>query len=110
MSDRRGILVVNTDFVPGKEITEVLGLVKGSTIHAKHLGKDILAGFRHLVGGEIKEYTEMMSEAREIALKRMIDKAEEIGADAIVNLRFMTAMVMDRAAEILVYGTAVKLR
>lgn len=110
MSVGTGILVVNTDFVPGKEITEVLGLVKGSTIQAKHLGKDILAGFRHVIGGEIKEYTEMMSEAREIALKRMIDKADEIGADAVVNLRFMTSMVISGAAEILVYGTAVKLR
>ncbi len=104
------IIVVNTDFVPGKEIAEVLGLVKGNVIQAKHLGKDIVAGFRHIVGGEIKEYTEMMSEAREIALKRMIDKAEEMGADAIVNLRFMTSMVMSGAAEILAYGTAVKLK
>jgi len=82
------MIVVNTDFVPGKEIAEVLGIVKGNEIQAKHLGKDIAAGFRHLVGGEIKEYTEMMSEAREIALKRMTGKA----------------------AEILAYGTAVKLR
>ena len=104
------ILVVNTDFVPGKEIVEVLGLVRGNVIQAKHLGKDIAAGLRMLVGGEIKEYTEMMTEAREIALKRMVDKAEELGADAVVNLRFMTAMVMTGAAEILAYGTAVKLR
>lgn len=104
------IIVVTTDFVPGKEIAEVLGLVKGNVIQAKHLGKDIVAGFRHIVGGEIKEYTEMMSEAREIALKRMTEKAEEMGADAIVNLRFMTSLVMSGAAEILAYGTAVKLR
>jgi uncharacterized protein YbjQ (UPF0145 family) len=105
------MIVVNTDFVPRKEIAEVLGLVKGNVIQAKHLGKDIAAGFRHLVGGEIKEYTEMMSEAREIALKRMTGKAEEMGADAaIVNVRFMTSMVMTGAAEILAYGTAVKLR
>ena len=104
------MIVVNTDFVPGKEIAEVLGIVKGNVIQAKHLGKDIAAGFRHIVGGEIKEYTEMMSEAREIALKRMTGKAEERGADAIVNVRFMTSMVMTGAAEILAYGTAVKLR
>ncbi|MCW7075344.1 MAG: YbjQ family protein [Candidatus Methanospirare jalkutatii] len=104
------MIVVSTDFVPGKEISEVLGLVKGNVIWAKHIGKDILAGFRQLVGGEIKEYTEMMSEAREIALRRMIQKAEELGADAVINVRFMTSMVMQGAAEILVYGTAVKLK
>ena len=104
------MIVVSTDFVPGKEISEVLGLVKGNVIWAKHIGKDILAGFRQLVGGEIKEYTEMMSEAREIALRRMIQKAEEPGADAVINVRFMTSMVMQGAAEILVYGTAVKLK
>jgi uncharacterized protein YbjQ (UPF0145 family) len=82
------ILIVNTESVPGKEVIEVLGLVRGNVIQAKHLGKDIVAGFRTIVGGEIKEYTEMMSEAREIALKRMTEKAEELGADAVVNLRF----------------------
>jgi uncharacterized protein YbjQ (UPF0145 family) len=104
------IVVVNTESIPGKEIVEVLGLVRGNVIQAKHLGKDIAAGFRTIVGGEIKEYTEMMSEAREIALKRMTEKAEELGADAVVNLRFMTSMVMTSAAEILAYGTAVRLR
>jgi uncharacterized protein YbjQ (UPF0145 family) len=104
------IMVVNTESIPGKEIVEVLGLVRGNVIQAKHLGKDIAAGFRTIVGGEIKEYTEMMSEAREIALKRMTEKAEELGADAVVNLRFMTSMVMTGAAEILAYGTAVRLR
>jgi len=103
------MIVVNTDFVPGKEISEVLGLVKGNVIWAKHIGKDILAGFRQLVGGEIKEYTEMMSEAREIALRRMIQKAKELGADAVINVRFMTSMVMQGAAD-LAYGTAVKLK
>jgi uncharacterized protein YbjQ (UPF0145 family) len=104
------VIVVNTDFVPGKEIVKVLGLAEGNVIQAKHIGKDIAAGFRLIVGGEIKEYTEMMSEAREIALKRMVDKAEEMGMDAVVNLRFMTSMVMTGAAEILAYGTAVKLK
>ncbi|HDN50543.1 MAG TPA: YbjQ family protein [Thermoplasmatales archaeon] len=104
------MIVVNTDFIPGREIGEILGLVKGNTIQAKHIGKDVVAGFRQLVGGEIKEYTEMLSEAREIALKRMIEKAEEMGADAIINVRFTTSAVMGGAAEILVYGTAVKLK
>ncbi|MCD6236581.1 MAG: YbjQ family protein [Thermoplasmata archaeon] len=104
------MIVVNTDFIPGKEIKEVLGLVRGNTVQAKHIGKDIVAGFRQVVGGEIKEYTEMLSEAREIALKRMIEKAEKLGADAVINVRFMTSAVMASAAEILAYGTAVKLQ
>lgn len=104
------MIVVSTDFVPGREIKEALGLVRGNTIQAKHIGKDIVAGFRQVVGGEIKEYTEMLSEAREIALKRMIEKAEKLGADAIINVRFMTSAVMASAAEILAYGTAVKLK
>ncbi|MCD6468419.1 MAG: YbjQ family protein [Thermoplasmata archaeon] len=104
------MIVVSTDFVPGKEVKEALGLVRGNTIQAKNIGKDIVAGFRQVVGGEIKEYTEMLSEAREIALKRMIEKAEKLGADAVINVRFMTSTVMASAAEILAYGTAVKLR
>jgi len=104
------MIVVNTDFIPGREIGEILGLVEGNTIQSKHIGKDVVAGFRQLVGGEIKEYTEMLSEAREIALKRMIEKAEEMGADAVLNVRFTTSAVMGNAAEILVYGTAVKLK
>ncbi len=104
------VIVVNTDFIPGKEVVAVLGIIKGKVIQAKHLGKDIVAGFRTFVGGEIMEYTEMMSEAREIALKQMTDKAEERDADAVLNLRFITSMVMTGAAEILAYGTAVKLR
>ncbi len=103
------MIVVNTDFVPGRKIKEALGLVRGNTIQAKHLGKDIVAGFRNIVGGEIKEYTEMLSEAREVALQRMIEKAKEMGADAVINVRFMTSAVMGAAAEILAYGTAVKL-
>jgi len=103
------MIVVNTDFVPGRKIKEALGLVRGNTIQAKHLGKDIVAGFRNIVGGEIKEYTDMLSEAREVALRRMIEKAKEMGADAVINVRFMTSAVMGGAAEILAYGTAVKL-
>ena len=104
------MIIVNTDFVPGKDVTNTLGLVKGNTIQAKSIGKDIKAGFRHMAGGEIKEYTEMLAESREIALKRMVDKAERMGADAVINVRFMTSAIMGGAAEILAYGTAVKLK
>lgn len=104
------MIMTNTDFVPDKEVDKILGLVRGNTIQAKHVGKDIMAGFRNFVGGEIKEYTNMLSEAREIALKRMEQKAEKLGADAVINVRFMTSAVMASAAEILCYGTAVKLK
>ena len=104
------MIITNTDFVTGKEIKEILGLVKGNTIQAKSIGKDIKAGFRHIAGGEIKEYTEMLAESREVALKRMKDKAEKLGADAVINVRFMTSAIMGGAAEILSYGTAVKLK
>jgi len=104
------MILVNTDFVSGKEISENLGLVRGNTIQAKSIGKDIKAGLRHLAGGEIKEYTQMLAESREIALKRMKEKAENLGADAVINVRFMTSSIMGGAAEILAYGTAVKLR
>ncbi|MCD6127920.1 MAG: YbjQ family protein [Methanomicrobia archaeon] len=104
------MIVVNTDFVPGREITEVLGLVKANTIRAKHIGKDIMAGLRNIVGGELTEYTEMLSESREQALQRMIKEAEKLGADAVINVRFMTSSVAQGAAEILVYGTAVRLK
>jgi len=104
------MILTNTDFIPDREVGKVLGLVRGNTIQAKHIGKDIMAGFRNVIGGEIKEYTKMLSEAREIALKRMEQKAEKLGADAIINVRFMTSAVMASAAEILCYGTAVKLK
>ena len=104
------MILTNTDFIVGKEIKEILDLVRGNTIQAKSIGKDIKAGFRNIAGGEIKEYTEMLAEAREIALERMKEKAENIGADAIINIRFMTSSIMGGAAEILVYGTAVKLK
>jgi len=104
------MILVNTDFVSGKEVKEVLGLVRGNTVQAKSIGKDITAGFRNMVGGEIKEYTNMLSESREIALKRMEEKAQELGADAVINIRFMTSSIMGGAAEILAYGTAVKLK
>ena len=104
------MIITNTEFVTGKEIKEMLGLVKGNTIQAKSIGKDFKAGLRHIAGGEIKEYTEMLAESREVALKRMKDKAEKMDADAVINVRFMTSAIMGGAAEILAYGTAVKLR
>lgn len=103
------MIIVNIDHVPGREITEVVGLVKGSTIRAKHIGKDITSAFRTLVGGEMKEYGEMLNEARQIATQRMVEEASHAGADAVINLRFATSQVMQGAAEILCYGTAVKL-
>lgn len=104
------ILITNTDSIPRKEIVEILGLAKGNTVRAKWFGKDILAGLRNLVGGELIEYTEMFTEAREEALSRMIKDAEALGADAVVNVRFMTSQISQGAAELLAYGTAVKLR
>lgn len=104
------MILINTDNIVGKEIIETLGLVKGSTIRAKHIGKDIAAAFRQLVGGELKEYSEMIEEARKIATAKMVEDAEKLDADAIINLRFSTSSVMQGAAEILVYGTAVKLK
>lgn len=103
------MILTTSDQIPGQQIKETLGLVKGSTIRAKHIGKDILAGLRSLVGGEIKEYVEALNDAREEAIKRMVKDAEEIGAEAIVAVRFTTSQVMAGAAELLVYGTAVKL-
>ena len=91
------------------EISETLGLVKGNTIRARHIGKDIMAGLRTLVGGEIKEYTKMLAEAREQAMDRMVKNAEELGADAVVCVRFTTCMLQQGASEIFIYGTAVKL-
>jgi len=99
--------LVNTDFVSGKEL-ETLGVVKGSMIQSKHLGKDIMAGFKTIVGGELTGYSEMLNEARSLATRRMAEEAEALGADAVINIRYTSAAVMQGAAEILVYGTAVK--
>ncbi len=104
------MIVVNTDFVQGKEIVETIGVVRGNTIRAKHVGKDIVAGLRQLVGGELKEYTEMLTEARKESMQRMAEEAKALGADGIINVRYTTSQVMASAAEILVYGTAVKLK
>ncbi len=101
------MLLSTTDTIPGKTITKHLGVVRGNTIRARHVGKDILAGLRNLVGGEIAEYTKLMGESREQAMDRMIEEAQRLGANAIVGLRFSTSEVMTHAAEILVYGTAV---
>ena len=101
------MILVNTDYISGKEL-ETLSLVKGSTIQSKHVGKDILQSFKTLVGGELTAYNEMMNEARAIATKRMVEEAEELGADAVVNIRYASSAVMQGAAEVIVYGTAVK--
>ncbi len=103
------MIVSTLESIPGKEIREVLGMVTGSTIRARWLGKDIVAGLRTLVGGEIKEYTEMMAKAREIAIERMVEEAKKMGADAVLGVRLATSMVMSGAAEIIAYGTAVRL-
>lgn len=104
------MITVNTDFITGYTITETIGVARGNTIRAKHIGKDILAGLRMIVGGEIKEYTEMLTEARNAALQRMEWDAQNKGADAVINVRFVTSQVMAGAAELLAYGTAVKIR
>ncbi len=101
------MILVNTDYVSGKEL-ETLTLVKGSTVQSKHIGKDISQSFKTLVGGELKAYNQMMNEARELATKRMVEEAEALGADAIVNIRYASSAVMQGAAEVIAYGTAVK--
>ena len=104
------MIVVNTETVPGRDIDRLLGLVQGNTIRAKHLGRDIAAGLKNLVGGELRGYTELLAEARRQATERMIAQAEQLGADAIVNVRFTTSSVTSGAAELYAYGTAVTLR
>ena len=101
------MILVNTDYISGKKI-ETLQLVKGSVIQSKNIGKDIMAGFKTIVGGELKGYSEMINEARAKATKRMVEEAEKLGADGVVNIRYASSSVMQSAAEVLVYGTAVK--
>jgi uncharacterized protein YbjQ (UPF0145 family) len=101
------MILCSTDTIPGKKITKVLGLVRGNTIRARHMGRDIMAGFKHMAGGEITDYTKMMAETREQALDRLSEDAEGLGGNAIVGLRFTTTSMMQGAAEFLVYGTAV---
>ena len=101
------MVLVNTDYISGKEL-EMLGLVQGSTIQSKNIGRDITQSFKTLVGGELKAYTEMMNEARALATERMVANAQALGADAVVNIRYASSAVMQGAAEVIAYGTAVK--
>ncbi|MFQ8601976.1 MAG: YbjQ family protein [Anaerovoracaceae bacterium] len=103
------MLLLTVNYVPGKDI-EALGMVKGNVVQSKNIGKDIMAGFKTIAGGEIKSYTEMLAEARQIATVRMIKEAEAMGADAIISMRFASSSVMDGTAEIIAYGTAVKIK
>lgn len=103
------MILVNTDYISGKEF-EMLGLVKGSTIQSKNLGRDISQGLKTLIGGELKAYNEMMNEARAIATKRMVDEATALEADAVVNIRYASSAIMQGAAEVITYGTAVKFK
>ncbi len=104
------MILTTSDTIPGKEIVEIVGIVKGNTVRARNLGRDILAVFKNLIGGEIEEYTKLMAESREQALDRMKQMAMELQADAVIDIRFATSYIMANAAEILVYGTAVKLK
>ena len=103
------MILVNTDFISGKEV-ETIGLVKGSTVQTKHLGKDLLQSFKSIIGGELRAYTEMMEEARAMATERMVAEAKKLKADGIINIRYASASVAQNAAEVIAYGTAVKFR
>ena len=104
------MITTTTSNVPGKEISEILGIARGSTVRARNIGRDIFAGLKNIVGGEIEEYTKLQAQSREQAMQRMLQDAERLGADAVINVRFGTSMVMQGAAEMLAYGTAVKLK
>jgi len=106
----RSIILTTTETVPSKEITIILGIARGSTVRSRNVGRDFLASLKSIVGGEIEEYTKLQAQSREQAIERMIEDAQNLGADAIVNVRLTTATVMQGASEILAYGTAVKLR
>jgi len=103
------VIITTTDFVPNREVVEILGVARGSTVRARDIGRDIFAGLKNLVGGEIEEYTKLQAQSREQAMQRMVQDAERLNADAIINVRLMTSMVMQGASEILAYGTAVRL-
>ncbi|WP_434763147.1 heavy metal-binding domain-containing protein [Vibrio fortis] len=103
------MIYTTTETVPGREIEAVLGVVNGNVVQSKHVGRDIMAGLKGIVGGELKGYTEMLTEARNIAIERLVEEAQGLGADAVVGIRFTTSSVTDGASEILVFGTAVKL-
>jgi uncharacterized protein YbjQ (UPF0145 family) len=104
------MITTTTSNIPGKEVSEILGISRGSTVRARNIGRDIFAGLKNIVGGEISEYTRLQAQSREQAFQRMVKDAESMGADAVINVRFTTAMVMQGAAEMLAYGTAVKLK
>jgi len=104
------IMVSTTSEIPGKKVVQVLGVVKGNTVRARNIGRDIGAGFKNLIGGEVKTYTDMTTHAREESFNRMVNQAIEMKADAIIGMRFMTSMIMQGASEMLAYGTAVKLK
>ncbi len=104
------MIITTTDFIPGREIAEIIDVARGSTVRARHLGRDFVAAMKQIVGGEIAEYTKLMADAREQAIDRMVADAERIGADAIINVRFTTSSVMHNASEVLAYGTAVRLK
>lgn len=103
------MILSNTEYIKGKEISETLGLVRGSTVRARNFGRDFFAGIKNIIGGEISEYTKLLADSREQAISRMVEDARSMGADAIVNVRFTTSTVMQGSSEILAYGTAVKL-
>tara|TARA_Y100000816_G_C25871305_1_gene454756 strand:+ start:139 stop:453 length:315 start_codon:yes stop_codon:yes gene_type:complete len=103
------MIVTTSESIPGKEVYNILGIARGSTVRARNLGRDIFAAFKNVVGGEIEEYTRLQADAREQALERMIADAQKLDADAVINLRFSTSLIMQGASEILAYGTAVRL-
>ncbi len=107
---KKEIIVTTTSEIPGKKVVEILGVVKGNTVRARNIGRDIGAGFKNLVGGEVKTYTDMTVHARDEAFNRMVNAAIDLGADAVIGMKFMTSMIMQGASEMLAYGTAVKLR
>jgi len=102
------LIVTTTDTIEGRQVTDVMGLVRGNSVRARHVGRDLLAGLRNLVGGEVQEYTKLLAESREEAIQRMVERAEAMGANAVLGTRFITASIMGGAAEILAYGTAAK--
>ncbi len=104
------MIFTTTETVPNREITDILGVVTGNVVQSKHIGRDIMAGLKGIVGGELKGYTEMLTEARNVAIERLVTQASELGADAVVGIRFTTSAIMDGSSEIMAFGTAVKLR
>lgn len=104
------MIITTTETIPGKEVSEILGVARGSTVRARNIGRDVMAGLKNIVGGEISEYTKLQANSRDQALQRMKEDAKKLGADAVINVRLSTSMIMQGASEILAYGTAVKLK